>query len=965
LTGGRDNVVPVDQDPYLALDDVAEYVRHRLLLDDAPATRAPWRSPYVGDDAIATRVARAVAVRSGGNFLVAQLTSRNLAEADERVDLSQPRWWADFPTDVDGAMDGYLARFGEERDQRRIREALTPLAFAVGEGLPLNELWASAASALSFPWRYYTVSEVERVLEEAATYLLVAARHGRRTYQLFHDALGQYLRRRCKREQPEQLLVRSWRDLVSVAADGRPDWAAADPYLRSHLAQHAAEAGELDAMLADARFVVTAEPMGLIPALGRAGSDDARRVARAYQRIPVAAMNPADRAAYLTLSAQQLGDERVREAFLRCGLPLPWSVTGGDWNMPHDYRVLERLDDSTTATMLVTARRGSATIVSGDRSGLVHIREFVGGILDTARGHPGHEAPVTALGGTELPDGRLLLCSGAADGTVRPWHVDAGLLIPFGPAIRQHGVEIIDLDIVLTRAGVALVSCDSAGAVSVAWVPDDGTVQTHSAGSTPGLGCLAFISDHADVAAVGGTVDGAAVLLRPDGHGGLRVTTTRIARFSVFAVATTGTARRAWVAFGTGKGDLHLYQWHGDALAGVAEPAAVGHFGIHSLAFVAAEHPGPHGLLIGDNSGTVQVWAVDDGALASQQRSRVHEDEVTALAVVRDGDGDKGISCGRDRRIVVWPLGASHDDDSEPPPDIDIVGASSGVGSASLVLREGGDVQRWVLGTDDRLQQLPEAASATRDDPRMQRVRFTTDGRGSRYVFRVGADAPAHDSAPSEAPRTVELHPHRAFAVADIGDGPVAGTLQSDGSLKIYDYDDPTRPTIEVATGIEVPISMSFGRAAGVPVVVCGDVDGMVRVCRWADIGDWADVQAWSLGQADIRAAAADDRWGRSLLLTGDAIGCARALAPGRPAAEPARRARHRTKFRSRPLPSRVTTPGASRSAETAVAPSSLPTSTYRAWSRCRAAASRWDRRCSPSPRWHPHARWSGAVRVP
>jgi hypothetical protein len=86
---------------------------------------------------------------AGGNFLVAQMASRNLADEPEVVDTRRRRCWAEFPVDVESAMDQYLARFGGEDEQRHVRELLTPLAFAFGDRPPENAVWVDAARGLS------------------------------------------------------------------------------------------------------------------------------------------------------------------------------------------------------------------------------------------------------------------------------------------------------------------------------------------------------------------------------------------------------------------------------------------------------------------------------------------------------------------------------------------------------------------------------------------------------------------------------------------------------------------------------------------------------------------------------------------------------------------------------------------------------------------------------------------------
>jgi hypothetical protein len=53
-----------------------------------------------------------------------------------------------------------------------VRDLLTPLAFATGQGLPDNQLWASLATALSRPERTYRPADVDELMDTAAAYLV-------------------------------------------------------------------------------------------------------------------------------------------------------------------------------------------------------------------------------------------------------------------------------------------------------------------------------------------------------------------------------------------------------------------------------------------------------------------------------------------------------------------------------------------------------------------------------------------------------------------------------------------------------------------------------------------------------------------------------------------------------------------------------------------------------------------------
>ncbi|MCA1680828.1 MAG: AAA family ATPase, partial [Actinobacteria bacterium] len=112
--------IDLDAEEYFAREDVAGYVRARLL---APDTKAP----YGDDPALAEEVAQAVALRADRSFLVAVIVSASLAGEEDVVDVGRPGWDQQFPSELGDALDDYLARLP---DERRIRDLLTALAFA-------------------------------------------------------------------------------------------------------------------------------------------------------------------------------------------------------------------------------------------------------------------------------------------------------------------------------------------------------------------------------------------------------------------------------------------------------------------------------------------------------------------------------------------------------------------------------------------------------------------------------------------------------------------------------------------------------------------------------------------------------------------------------------------------------------------------------------------------------------------
>lgn len=163
--GLRDESTP-DREPVIDLDapryaDRAALHAYtvRSLLDSHP------RSPYQLNRTALGPVAEAVADAAGSSFLVARITAGTLAAADHAADPHDPKWVAGLPRHAGQAMREDLARrLG--RDAERAADLLRPLAFAAGQGLPWEDIWAALASAVS--GRDYTDDDLVRDILDIA-----------------------------------------------------------------------------------------------------------------------------------------------------------------------------------------------------------------------------------------------------------------------------------------------------------------------------------------------------------------------------------------------------------------------------------------------------------------------------------------------------------------------------------------------------------------------------------------------------------------------------------------------------------------------------------------------------------------------------------------------------------------------------------------------------------------------------
>lgn len=300
--GDRVQVVDLDDAEYSGDTSTSEYVE-RILTDVS--------SPYTSLPQSARAIAEEVARRAGHCFLVARMAASALLRGDA-INTRVPGWAESLPSDVGGAFEAYLRRLPDER-----RDAstwlLTTLAFSEGHGLP-RKFWLRVARRLcGLPLRE---AEVDTLLEEEGSYLSTVPVAGVKHFRLYHQALTDHLRQRILRHRDLQDIAERFVDTLLELTPDR-DWSRAHPYVRSHLATHAAAAGTIEDLVADPSFVLAAEPTGLLVAVRHVRHDPA--LAMAVERCADVLVNATpqgvDRAARLAFAAESNGaSELARRA---------------------------------------------------------------------------------------------------------------------------------------------------------------------------------------------------------------------------------------------------------------------------------------------------------------------------------------------------------------------------------------------------------------------------------------------------------------------------------------------------------------------------------------------------------------------------------------------------------------------------------------------------------------------------
>ncbi|MFE5945809.1 hypothetical protein [Streptomyces sp. NPDC056480] len=684
--GGEPAVLDLDDSRESSADDVAAYARRLLQAPDGPGSRGPY------DDEAAEAVAREIAAKARGSFLSARIAARHLGRAARPVDTSEPGWHARVPEvgETPGVTFLRVLRHQLGADHARGLPLLAALALAEGPGLPPDGVWRAIAGACTaepagpgFVWEdiaWLIGAAGEHLVEELDA-------DGRAVYRLYHQAYADALRGTLD-PAARSRVAHALAALVPAGPDG-PDWAAAPPYVRRHLAEHAEGTELLDTLALDPGYLLTAPVSALQRVLNRAGTERARAAARAVGHCAAllhAATEPATRAAQLRLSAFQSGAEELAGA-IRLRYPqLSWDTAWAEVT-PVPYTTLGTFAGGVHGAAVVPVH-GRPALVTAERGGTVRAWDTEGGELlaelPTALGR------ITAVHGCATRPWAAL----RTDDRIWVWDVESRDLIgavPVPPRTVDHAVTDI--------GGECLVAAlDRDGEVTLATASGERPPLTLRAGRRRALLWRPFDGDRLAVA---------------EHEGRLRVAVTRghrwtnrmrKARLTVWdladAPADTLTVER--------KRHHTLRGRYVDALALHRDAAAVATWGpsfgtwstVRPDGLRVVEWSGrPHGvpLLIAPGTGPVSgpeagagpvclsatAYAVTargaDGAVLGWTRTDAPTSRL--LAAGHGPDGVRLVSLGSDAWAAkVWHLGPPPEDGENPhDPETTVrVGLSSG-----------------------------------------------------------------------------------------------------------------------------------------------------------------------------------------------------------------------------------------------------------------------------------------------
>jgi WD40 repeat protein len=853
--------IDLDQDTYSRDTDTAEYVAKVLLADDDPDSPTPYRNK----PELARAVARQIAVIAGHSFLIAQIASRTLARTARALEPSEVAADRERWRDVGAAFDRDLDRYGDE--VRRVRELLTPLAWAEGSGLP-RELWAPLATALA-DGQHYSDEDITWLLEHAGCYLVETLDQDRSVYRLYHEQFAEHLRAGRSPNSTHKRITAELLRHIPVAAEGRREWLAAAPYIRTYLATHAAKARVLDQLVNDPGFLLAADSARLLPTLATITDPQARKSVGAFASTQhLLADQPAGQAAaQLDLAARVHGASMLSNGISHLPYERPWTVAWGRWTQPDDHVLLGRHAVAIQA-VAAAALDGTSVIVScGDGVQMWDLR------TGTARGEPLRKRyeRVVAAAITEV-DGLPVAVTSGADGTAQVW--DLATWTARGEPLRcspqeASAVTIGKVDgapVVVTggfygivrvwdlRTGTALkqplhgLDSGVVGAVAVGEVDNApvvvtgsfyGTVQfwdlrTGMARGRPQHGHIGGIC-----AVAVGEADGTSVAVTSGIDGAVRVWDLRTGtgrgeplcgpHGEAKAVAI-GAVDGAPVAV-TGDADGAVQVW--DLRTGVVrgKPLHGSHSGVRAVA--VGEAYGAPIVITGSADGTVRVWDL---------RTRTAREEparplggVDAVAVT-EVDGDLvAVTGATDGTVQVWDLhtGTARGKPLRGPHGGAKAVALGEVDGALVAITSAADgmVQAWDLHTGTARGKalrdpygMVTAVAAGKVDGTPVVVTGSLYGRVQVWDLRTGTAR----GGPLHGPHGGKVS---AVAVGEVDGAPVAVVGGADGAVRVWDLRTGTARAGPLHGPHSGKVSaVAAGEVSGIPVIVSGNDNGTISI---------------------------------------------------------------------------------------------------------------------------------------
>jgi WD40 repeat protein len=856
--GGEE--IDLDAPRYADPQSLAALVR-RILRDGASPFVAA--APELVEDATG-----AIAEAAGRSFFVARILATTQAARPTLPDPNDPAWRAALPRDAGPAMRQDLeTRLPSQAD--RAIDLLRPLAYAHGPGLPWEDIWAPLANALS-PGHGYTNEDLLELRERAGAYIVESGTlEDRSLYRLYHRSLTEYLRSGRDERADENDITTALIRHVPLSPNGRKDWAAAHPYVRSYLPDHAAGTILAYDLAQDPGFLLAASPPHLLTMLetvtGAARVDaDAYRAARPFLRRQPAA----EHAAYLALAARCGWADALADRMIADGFDLPWRPLWASWEPQRPHAVITGHAGDVTA--VTTAERdGRLVVISASSDATIRIWDLATG---TPAGPPlaGHTGPVTAITLAQR-DGRLVVISASSDATIRIWDLATGT--PAGPPLAGHTGPVNAITLADLYGTPVIVSASEDTTVRI-WDLETGALMAQRlTGHTGHVTALttAHLKDRPVIISGGNDntiqawdlASGAPADRSFTGHTG-----------TVHAITTADLHGRPFIISGSEDGiriwDLTIRMW--DRATGAPISHHLGGqsgFGYMRANAVTTAHLEDRPVIIsGGGDRTIRIWDLATGAAMGQALTG-HTAQVNAVTTAHLEDRPVIISGGNDNTIRIWDLAA------DAPIARPFTGHTRRVNGIAAAVLDGRPVA--ISASDDttvRAWDLATGAPAGRAlIGHTDRTRCAASSMlDSRPLIVSGGDDNTiriWDLATGDAVgEPLRGHTGYVYAIttADLDGRPVIVSGGNDSTARVWDLATGT-PVGEPLTGHLGPVTaIATAHLDGRPAVVTASNDTDIRV--W-DLATGAPVGEPLTGHTGyVNAVTTTDLDGRSVIVS-------------------------------------------------------------------------------------------------
>jgi WD40 repeat protein len=428
--------------------------------------------------------------------------------------------------------------------------------------------------------------------------------------------------------------------LMPQGRTGTRDWHAASPYLRQHLAAHAAACNLLDDLMTDPGFLLVTSPDEVRGHRDRLRTIQGRNALEAYELCLTdwESLVGEERIARLAVNAVRTGASSLADACT--------TLTGTRWPIRwvaiSDPQPRSRTHRGQVRSVALGKAGERDVVVSGATDMTIRIWDAVTGdlVCEPLEGH-GNWVQSVAIGKVGSRD---VIASGSDDGTVRLWDAVAGAML--GQPLIGHQGQV--LSVTIGHAGARQVIASGATDMSVRiWdaltgAPIGQPLMGHE-GHVISV-AMGRIGEH-DVIISGGA-DGQAriwdaetgnLIGRPLDGGGNWVGTVAMGR-----------AGTQYVAIGSGDGTVQL--WNALTISPVGEPLD-GHGGqVLSLAIGRA---GERDVIVSASSdGKIRAWDASTRRLIGRPLTG-NDGQVLSVAIGRVGEQDLIVSGSSNGTLLV------------------------------------------------------------------------------------------------------------------------------------------------------------------------------------------------------------------------------------------------------------------------------------------------------------------------